>query len=161
MSFKCVIVDYNNEQQAQDLIRLLNAYALDPMGGETPLKDEVKMHLISRLASLPTAITILCYDKTRAVGLLNAFEGFSTFSAAPLFNVHDVYIAPNFRGQGILEKMFSVLEDTARNKGCCKITLEVLSNNETAKAAYQKLGFDAYQLKDEAGHAVFWQKPVK
>ena len=158
MTFDCTRVDYSNKVQGAHLIELLNAYARDPMGGEAALKSDVKKRLVSRLKNTPTAISILCYSGDKPVGLINAFEGFSTFAAAPLINLHDVYVASAFRGQGALEKMFELLEHIANEKACCKITLEVLSNNTAAKKAYLKAGFEAYALKDDAGHAVFWQK---
>ncbi len=46
----------------------------------------------------------------------------------------------------------------AKSKGCCKVILEVLSNNEPAKSAYSKFGFLGYQLDPAAGPALFWQK---
>jgi len=56
----------------------------------------------------------------------------------------------------LLEKV----EEVACSKGCCKITLEVLSNNEIAKCAYSKFGFAGYELDPEAGSALFWQKKL-
>jgi len=38
--------------------------------------------------------------------------------------------------QGISQMMLEKVEEIAKEKGCCKITLEVLSNNEVAKSSY-------------------------
>ena len=65
-----------------------------------------------------------------------------------------------FRGNGISQKMLEKVEEIARTKGCCKITLEVLSNNEAAKSAYRKFGFSDYVLDAKAGTALFWQKQL-
>ncbi|MCD8481615.1 MAG: hypothetical protein LR015_02400 [Verrucomicrobia bacterium] len=43
---------------------------------------------------------------------------------------------------------------------CCKLTLEVLSNNIKAAKLYHKLGFAPYQLDPAFGKAEFWQKPM-
>ena len=56
--------------------------------------------------------------------------------------------------------MLAVVEEIARKKGCCKITLEVLQGNRVAQNAYRKFGFDNYALDPEAGHAEFWQKSL-
>uniref|UniRef100_UPI0035583619 GNAT family N-acetyltransferase n=2 Tax=Pseudomonadota TaxID=1224 RepID=UPI0035583619 len=56
------------------------------------------------------------------------------------------------------QKMLAKVEEIARQRGCCKLTLEVLEGNEVAKAAYQKQGFDGYQLDPQMGRAMFWQK---
>ena len=57
--------------------------------------------------------------------------------------------------------MLNKVEDIAISKGCCKITLEILSNNEAAKASYKKFGFISYELDPKAGVALFWQKKIK
>lgn len=56
--------------------------------------------------------------------------------------------------------MLEKVEEIARSKDCCKVTLEVLSNNEVAKSAYRKFGFSGYELDPEAGFALFWQKSL-
>ncbi|MDU0356030.1 GNAT family N-acetyltransferase [Paraglaciecola aquimarina] len=54
--------------------------------------------------------------------------------------------------------MLQKVEQIARQKDCCKITLEVLEGNEVAKNAYLKHGFAGYELDPEQGKAMFWQK---
>ena len=54
----------------------------------------------------------------------------------------------------------AAVEQIARDKGCCKITLEVLQGNVVAQALYGKLGYAGYVLGDEGGHALFWQKKL-
>ncbi len=153
--------DYTNARHSRDMLELLDAYACDPMGGGAGLSKQVKQHLIERLAERGDAVSLLAYtSEQEPVGLVNAFEGFSTFAAAPLINIHDVYIVESYRGKGILQGLFAQLEQIARANNCCKMTLEVLSNNIVAKRAYEKLGFSNYVLREESGHAVFWQKQL-
>ena len=63
--------------------------------------------------------------------------------------------------EGFLKLMDAYAEEIAKDLGCCKLTLEVLSGNEKAKAAYLRFGFDGYQLAPETGHALFWQKKLE
>ena len=56
--------------------------------------------------------------------------------------------------------MLAKVEEVARARGCCKLTLEVLSNNEAAKSAYRRCGFSDYQLDPNAGSALFWEKTL-
>ena len=44
----------------------------------------VLQNLVPKLAKLPHAFSILAFVDGEAVGLLNCFEGFSTFAAKPL-----------------------------------------------------------------------------
>lgn len=160
MTTSIVQADYSNPQHQQDIPLLLNNYANDPMGGGKPLAPEVTKNLVSALAALPYAFSIITYVDGIAAGLVNCFESFSTFNCKPLVNIHDVIVLEPFRGMGLSIKMLEKVEEIAKAKGCCKMTLEVLSNNEVAKAAYQKFGFANYELDSSAGHALFWQKHI-
>ena len=155
-----LLVDYNNQDHIKDFIYLLNEYAQDPMGGGVALTDYVKENLAEGLAKVPTAFSYIAYVDQQPAGLINCFEGFSTFACAPLINVHDLVVAEPFRGQGVGLRLLERVEQHAKEKGCCKITLEVLSNNEIAKSAYTKFGFAGYELDPEAGQALFWQKSL-
>lgn len=153
-------VDYLDPQQGKDLVTLLNAYALDPLGGNTPLSSEVMQTLPSKLASVNGANSFIAYCNDQPVGLLNAFMGFSTFKAASLINIHDVYVAPEMRGKGVVDALFAAIEHLANELGCCKITLEVLEENGAAQSAYNRLGYKGYDLGEVGGEALFWQKKL-
>ena len=56
--------------------------------------------------------------------------------------------------------MMRKAEDIAKVRGCCKLTLEVLSGNEVALKVYERFGFAAYQLDPEAGSARFLEKKL-
>ncbi|MCP3849096.1 MAG: GNAT family N-acetyltransferase [Gammaproteobacteria bacterium] len=160
MNIEIIQADYTNEQHAQEIPMLLNAYACDPMGGGKPIEAEVKDNLVKELSQLSFAFSILAYIDGQAVGLVNCFQAFSTFSCKPLINIHDVFVLEKYRKYGVGKKMLNKVEEIATLKGCCKITLEVLSNNDTAKLAYRKFGFSSYELTPEAGTAIFWQKKI-
>jgi len=148
-------VDFNNPQQARDWLFLLNAYALDPMGGGKPLSDFARENLCERIKSRQDFVSFIAYQKNEPVGLINAVEGFSTFNARPLMNVHDVVVMPQARNTGLSQLLLGEVAGYARAKDCCKLTLEVLSGNHSAKRAYQKFGFIAYELDPAMGQAEF------
>ena len=137
---------------------LLDAYASDPMGGGKPLTREVLNGVAGELARLPHAFSVIAYVETRPAGLANCFEMFSTFRCQPLINIHDMLVLPEYRGRGISGKILEKVEEIAVRKGCCKLTLEVLSGNAAAMAAYEKFGFNSYELDPAHGQALFWQK---
>jgi len=154
-------VDYADPVHASALVALLDAYAHDPMGGGSGLGDYAKTHVVAGLAARPQAFSVLAFAQDAAqtpVGLVNCIEGFSTFAAKPLVNIHDVIVLADWRGQGVAGAMLETVIQIARDRGACKLTLEVLSGNQKALRAYAKLGFDAYQLDPEAGSAQFLQK---
>jgi GNAT superfamily N-acetyltransferase len=160
MNMRIVLADYANEKHAGDLVALLNHYAVDRMGGGEALDAQVQAQLASALAGLPHAFSLLCYVNDRPAGLANCFEGFSTFRCKPLINIHDLVVDREYRGLGISQRLLERVEEMAKEKGCCKITLEVLEGNETARNAYLKFGFAGYELDPVLGKALFWQKRI-
>ena len=156
--------DYANPVHAQALVTLLDAYAQDPMGGGEPLSEFARLNLIAALAARPQAFSVLAFDDSPvdgaglAVGLVNCIEGFSTFACQPLVNMHDVAVLPAYRGRRIAEKMLALAEEIARERGACKLTLEVLQGNAGAVKLYQRVGFANYQLDPAIGQAQFLQK---
>jgi GNAT superfamily N-acetyltransferase len=161
MSIHLIRADYKNAQHAKDLIMLLNAYALDEMGGSQALSLEVQENLVPTLSKRSDVFTVLCYVDEEPAGIINCVEGFSTFSCKPLVNIHDCGVLTKFRGLGLSSKLFAEVEKIAIERGCCKLTLEVLQGNNVAKNAYKKLGFSGYELDPKLGYALFWEKKLK
>ena len=155
-----VLADYKDERHARDIASLLDAYACDPMGGGKPLDADVKTNVVSALSGLPHAFSVIAYVDGEPAGLINCFELFSTFACKPLVNIHDIIVLNEYRGQGLSQRMLKSVEDIAVAKGCCKLTLEVLSCNAAARASYEKFGFSGYELDPQAGSALFWQKTL-
>lgn len=153
-------VDYSNPRHARDLIFLLNHYASSVEGGGRPLTDFVQKNLLDALKRCTGAQSLLAYDGDKAVALLNAFEGFSTFKCQPLFNIHDLVVLEPYRNQGVAQQMLSATETIARERGYCKLTLEVLEANLAAQRAYSKFGFCSYELNPKMGKALFWEKAL-
>ncbi|WP_413737439.1 GNAT family N-acetyltransferase [Sodalis sp. RH21] len=160
MRIEVIKADYGNPQHAGQIVELLDHYARDPMGGAEPLSDYARGHLVKELARRPDALTLLALVDDRPAGLANCFTGFSTFAARPLMNIHDIAVSPAFRGLGISQHLLAAIEDEARARNCCKITLEVLEGNAVAQASYRKFGFAGYELQPETGRALFWQKKL-
>ena len=160
MDIEIIQADYRDPKHRREIVLILDAYASEPMGGGVPLSDYAKENLVEKLSRLPHAFSILAYVDGEPAGLVNCFEGFSTFACQPLINIHDLAVLANFRGHGLSQRMLQKVEVIARERGCCKLTLEVLSNNAIAKNAYAKFGFAGYELDPTTGHALFWEKAL-
>lgn len=156
--FVAVPLDLNDAGQAAAWLGLLDHYARDPMGGGSGLSDYARLNLVGRLQQLPAFHSALAMDGDEAVGLINCFAGFSTFAAKPLLNIHDIVVHSAWRGRGLAQLLLDWAARRAGELGCCKLTLEVLANNEQALAAYARAGFAPYVLDPQAGHALFLQK---
>jgi len=154
------LADYADAADAVRVVALLDSYARDPMGGGKPLSDDVRKRLVPGLAAHPGAFSLLAFAGEEALGLANCITGFSTFAARPLVNIHDMAVLPEARGKGVGRALMLAVEAEARARGACKITLEVLSGNDTAKGLYAALGYGDYALDPQAGTALFWEKKL-
>lgn len=161
MSIDIRLANYQAPKDCDLVVELLNGYAIDPMGGGEALSEYTQQNLAQALAKIPTAFSVLAFFDGQPAGLINCFEGFSTFKCKPIINVHDVTVLPDFRGKGLSLKMMDKVEEVARERGACKMTLEVLEGNKVAQASYLKFGFSGYELDPKMGQAMFWEKPLK
>ena len=150
--------DLDDLRHVEAFLDLLEHYAQDPMGGGEGLSDYAKINLVSTMKEVPGFHGALAWLDGKAVGLIDCFAGFSTFAAKPLLNVHDIVVHASRRGQGIGQALLAWAERRAADLGCCKLTLEVLSNNTRAMASYRQAGFVPYVLDPAAGHALLMQK---
>ena len=146
MQIQIIEADYGDELHRSAIVEVLNSYASDPIGGGEPLSTEVKKNLVPRLQEHPTSLVLLAFDDDHPAGIAVCFQGFSTFAAKPLLNVHDLAVVPDYRGQGIGRKLLEAVESHARKQGCCKLTLEVQDDNSRARHLYESFGFRGFTV---------------
>lgn len=162
LTWRVVTADYSNPHHSAEISRLVDAYAHDPMGGGESLPEAILETLVSRLSQVPNAFSLLAFcgeaPDEPAVGLVNCFQSFSTFFGKNVVNIHDIYVVPFYRGQGLGHRLLIEVERIALMRDCCKITLEVLEGNHAAQRVYTQAGFKPYALNPKMGQAVFWNK---
>ena len=121
--------------------------AQDPLATETDYFDDSSLDAKWSEWDQPGAISVIAWDSGQAIGLINAFVGFSTFKAKPLLNIHDIIVRPAWRQRGVCSAMLEHIQTLAQRRGYCKLTLEVLEGNTAARHSYQHFGFVDYQLR--------------
>ena len=148
--------DLSNLEDAAALILCLNAYLADPMGGgQPPMGEEAAACVIAGLMKLPTSLVFVACFGAISVGVAVCFEGFSTFSAMPLINIHDLVVVPRARHRGVGGALLKAIEKHAQTSGCCKMTLEVRADNLAAQLLYARFGFSA-----GSSPMAFWTKRI-
>ncbi|GHT86667.1 N-acetyltransferase [Bacteroidia bacterium] len=145
--------DYSNPEHRQAVVSLINAYIDDEMGGGEPLSESEQVRLVDGLDNHPKSMVFLAEIDGVFVGLLTAFENFSTFTAKPMINIHDVIVLKEYRGKSIGRQLMNALISEAENRGSSRITLEVRKDNPTAQNLYKSLGF-----KDTDPPMFYWRK---
>ena len=133
--------DLADPADQNSVLALTSAYAQDPMGCGKTLDDETRRRLIPGLRQHPTTVIFLAEIAGEPVGIATCFVGFSTFAAKPLLNIHDLAVSKQFRGQGIGRQLLGAVEQLARDRGYCAVTLEVEERNELAHRTYLMNGY--------------------
>ena len=76
----------------------------------------------------------------RPAGLALYFFNYSTWVGCPGLYVEDLFVAPEFRGQGIGKALLQRVAAIALEKGCKRVQWQVLAWNEPAIEFYRALG---------------------
>ncbi len=160
-SVTIVEADLAVPEHQRDVVALTAAYALDAMGNGAPLPADVLARLVPALREHPTTLIFLAYVNDQAVGIATCFLGFSTFTARPLINIHDLAVLPEYRGQGIGRTLLAAIERKARERGCSKVTLEVQENNTRARRVYEAAGFAHAVYGETTGGSLFYTKALE
>ena len=84
----------------------------------------------------------------RVVGCLMITREWSDWNCCWYWWIQSVYVAPNYRGQGIYRAMYHYVLSQAKSEGISQVRLYVDKENTTAQTVYQKLGMAEchYQL---------------
>jgi ribosomal protein S18 acetylase RimI-like enzyme len=136
------LCNYSNQEHLQAITTLIDAYIRDEMGGGKPMSKQEQLRLVDGLNSHPKSIVLLAKTDSVFVGLLTAFENFSTFTAKPMINIHDVIVLKEYRSKGIGRQLMNAVIAEAESRKCSRITLEVRKDNITAQSLYKSLRFD-------------------
>ena len=136
------------------VIELLNSYASQLVGRMRPLDDSVESSLIENLQAQPACRLFFAEASGRIVGMALCFVGFSTFKGAPLINIHDLAVHPEFQQRGIGSQLLSAVSDFARQHVYCAVTLEVQANNP-ARKLYARHGFQVLDVPVDESATLF------
>ncbi|MBP1618506.1 MAG: GCN5-related N-acetyltransferase [Bacteroidetes bacterium] len=156
MSSSSIEVDFCNYSDPDDLKAValfVNEYIEEEYGIEHVLKPLYQLRLVNGLNEHPKSVVLLAKVGGVYAGLLVGFENFSTFTAKPMINIHDVFVSPDFRGRGIGRKMIEKIESIASERSCSRVTLEVRHDNVVAQELYKSVGF-----ADTEPPMFFWRK---
>jgi ribosomal protein S18 acetylase RimI-like enzyme len=144
------LADFADETHRAAIVAVLDSYARDPVGGGKPLAADVRERLVPMLIEHGKSLVLLAFDAGRPVGIATCFLGLSTFAARPLLNIHDLAVVPDVRGRGIGRALLTAAERLAADRGCCKLTLEVLEDNLRARRLYERFGFGDFVIGESA-----------
>lgn len=89
----------------------------------------------------PLFEALLAERDGRAVGMLTFLPLYSSWRGRPALLIHDLYVREAARGSGAGKALVTRLGEIGRQRGCCRIDVNVLDWNQRARAFYAGLGF--------------------
>lgn len=130
----------------------LAAHARKPDAVEvTP--DQLRAHL---QGPEPAVLGLLAQWDERPVGLAVYFYNYSTWRGRQGIYLEDLYVAPEYRNQGVGAALMAGLAQLGRQRNCVRLEWAVLDFNTRGQAFYERLGAQrmngwlTYRLADGA-----------
>ena len=84
---------------------------------------------------------VLENDKSELIGNISVVKEWSDWNCAYYWWIQSMYILPEFRGRGLIEKLIEDIRAAARQERALELRLYVHKKNERAIKAYKKSGF--------------------
>jgi GNAT superfamily N-acetyltransferase len=108
------------------------------------LSDEVvvneQMLRNALLGPQPSAEAVLAFWEEEAVGFAVFFHTFSTFTGHRGIYLEDLFVDVAHRGKGIGKALLVYLATLAKQRGCARLSWNVLDWNEPSIQFYKQLG---------------------
>lgn len=137
-------VQYRRAQPAESdaLVSLILAMALESEG---QVLDEATLRTgIEAVFQNPTlGVYWVIANGDTLIGCTLITTEWSDWNNAPYWWVQSLYIQPEWRGQGLFEKLLSTLEVAARSQNVRELRLYVEQNNQRAIRVYRRSGFES------------------
>lgn len=93
-----------------------------------------------------TNLSFIAFNENHPIGLI--LGGIREFDGLKTMRCGTLCISPEYRGQGISQKLFDMHKSAALNANCKQLFLEVIKGNDRAINFYEKNDYkDVYKLK--------------
>ena len=114
---------------------------------QAPDLDLARRFIAARLAAADSVIFIARVEH-KDVGFTQLYPSFSSVGAARIFVLNDLFVDPAVRKGGVGRALLSAAADFGRAEGAIRLTLSTATDNTTAQAVYEGMGW----VRDER----FW-----
>lgn len=97
--------------------------------------------LQARLENQQSVVFIGVNEGGEALGFTQLYPSFSSVSAARIFILNDLYVAPAARRSGVAQALLATAADYGRSQGAVRLALTTAVDNHAAQALYAAQGW--------------------
>jgi GNAT superfamily N-acetyltransferase len=142
MAFKNNSQIYIRESKMDDIPLILSF--IKELAEFEKLSDQVsvseKILKDSLFGSKRYAEVFIAEYENKPAGQVLFFHNFSTFKGKPGIYIEDLYVRPQFRGQGIGKALLKYMIELAKKRNCSRVEWVVLNWNKPAIDFYKRMG---------------------
>ncbi|MCA4775538.1 GNAT family N-acetyltransferase [Empedobacter falsenii] len=109
--------------------------------------EGAKEFLLERIANNESVIYLAFDEKENAVGFVQLYPLFSSTRMKRFWMLNDLFVSPEFRGQGFSRELIDQAKKLCRKTDACAMLLETSVTNEIGNSLYPSAGFI---LRDDA-----------
>lgn len=132
--------------QLMDSYRVFYDQPSDPSAAESFLAERLK---------LKDSRIFIALLEEKAVGFTQLYPSFSSVGLMRIYILNDLYVNPDYRGQGIGEALLKKAKEFCINQGARGLALETAADNP-AQHLYERQGWK----KDDGFFHYFWTSPT-
>lgn len=115
---------------------------------------EVYFDRLQQVVTAQSGVILIAEDDGRFLGLVACIvEVDDEIQETADSNVHgyitDIYVVPERRGSGLASALLRASEDHLATAGVTRVRINVLAANAMARRAYEKYGFEPYEVMYE------------
>lgn len=137
-----------------EISALFDAYRV--FYGKGSAIEKANSFLSKRIENGESEIFLAIANDGKAVGFTQLYPLFSSTRMKRLWLLNDLYVAPEFRGQGISKLLIERAKELARATRAAGISLETDKNNDIGNQLYPRTEFE---LDDH--NFYFWENDLR
>lgn len=135
-----------DENEANLVVGLFNQYRI--FYGKFSDLGMAKAFIDARLENNESVIFV-ALDENKPVGFTQLYPKYSSVRLIKNWILNDLFVDPDYRKQGIGEKLIKTVMDFAKGQGSTYVQLETAVDNFTAQSLYEQIGFVKQGLDEE------------
>ncbi len=129
-----------NLSHVEKVAKLFNQYRIfyDMPAAPEACKEFIQM----RIENEESVIFVAINEEGESGGFTQLYPSFCSVELKPILYLYDLYVAPQFRRQGVGKALMQRATQYAEQINADRLTLETATDNLSAQALYESIGYE-------------------